>query len=686
MPLMNNNAAQGLAAWLREHKVSLALSTYRANRLIFLGRDDAEQLQVNECAFDRPMGMHLHGNSLWLVSRYQLWRFDNLLETGQRHEGADRLYLPALSHTTGDVNGHELAVGPDGTPLFVNTAFSCLATVQAGCSFAPVWQPPFITQLAAEDRCHLNGLALVDGVPTWATACGPSDTPTGWRDHRASGGVVLHIPSNRIAAAGLSMPHSPRWHQGKLWLLNAGTGELGWIDGGRFVPLCFVPGFARGLAFVGGAAVVGLSKLRAPQFSGLALEDKLQASGMPGGCCGLRIIDLASGTILHSLDLPEPMDELFDVVALPGVRQARAFGLQDEDIHCLVKLPGQTQLVTVRPKAPSGNPYQGATPALFGMPASGAVAAPAFATAAPPVPVRYQQVFQLTAQTLAPYAALTFPGLAPGSRRLAALSGELLGVSAMAGGTMVGLAIAERSAQAPGQATVCSLMVAPAWRRQGIAARLLRHLQRFVSQQGVEALALRYHTSAATPSPVEPLLARLGWPAPRTDFVLLQSSAERLTGTGWDTRFPIAAPYTLFAWADATAADLATALTLDAPPDLLPPSTAADLEPAVSLGLRWHGALVGWLIAHRVDARTVRYASVYVAPAHRGRARGLALLAEGFARQRDAGIPQAKAAIQPGNAVAWPAFERRVSDYFPVVGQARSGRVQLQGAVTPAAP
>jgi uncharacterized protein (TIGR03032 family) len=701
----DKSASNSLALWLRQHNVSLALSTYRANRLIFLGRDDSEQLQVNECLFDRPMGLEAHGNSLWMVSRYQLWRFDNVLEAGQRHEGVDRLYMPAVSHTTGDVNGHEVVIQPDGSPLFVNTAFSCLAGVQSGSSFAPVWQPPFISKLAAEDRCHLNGLALVDGTPTWATACGPSDTPTGWRDHRSGGGVVLHIPSSTIAATGLSMPHSPLWHEGKLWLLNSGTGELGWIEGGRFVPLCFVPGFARGLAFVGATAVVGLSKLRSPQFTGLALEDRLQADGIaPGGCCGLRVIDLVSGAILHSLDLPEPLDELFDVAVLPGVRQARAFGLQDDDIHCLVKLPGQAQLVTVRPKAPSGNPYQGATPGLFGVFGSGVAAAPAIGIApkAPPEPtpkaesgavpktapaaVRYQQVFQLTPQTLAPYAALTFPTLAPGSRQLAAISGELLAVSAMAGGIMVGLVIAERNPGNPAQATVCSLMVAPESRRQGIATRLLFNLQRFLARQGVQALALRYHTGAATGSPVEPMLARLGWAAPRTDFVLIQSSAEHLAGADWNKRFPIAAPYALFPWVEATVADMATAKTLGAPPELLPPSTAAGLEPAVSLGLRHNGALVGWLIAHRMDADTVRYSSLYVAPRHRSHARGLALLAEGFTRQHQAGIPQAKAAVHVGNAVSWTTFERRVREYFPVVGQARFASVQLSGAAAQAAP
>lgn len=335
---MKTFASHGLVQWLRQHQIALAFSTYRANRLVFLGRDDNDQLKLHERQFEQPMGLFAQGQSLWMAGRSQLWRFDNFLAPGQRHEGVDRLYVPTVSYTTGDIKGHELVIQADGQPLFVNTAFSCLATLRPGCSFAPVWQPPFIRQLAAEDRCHLNGVAMVEGVPTWATACGTADQPAGWRNHWVGGGVLLHIPSNQVAVTGLSMPHSPRWHQGKLWLLNAGTGELGWIEGARFVPLCSLPGFVRGLAFVGQTAVVGLSRLRALPFS-----------DQPQGSCGLRVIDLNSGAILHSLDLASPIDELFDVVVLPGVQQPRVLGLQSEDLRCLVKLPDQAPILTSLP-------------------------------------------------------------------------------------------------------------------------------------------------------------------------------------------------------------------------------------------------------------------------------------------------------------------------------------------------
>ena len=524
-PTASTPPAHPLAAWLRQHNVSLAFSTYRANRLIFVGRDDDDRLKLHERLFDRPMGLyvqhHNHGHSLWMAGRSQVWRLDNLLPDGQHHDGGDRLYVPMASFTTGEVNSHEIVLVPDtqgiDQPLFVNTAFSCLAALQPGSSFVPTWQPPFISKLTPDDRCHLNGVALVDGVPTWATACGTTDSPAGWRDARAGGGVVLHIPSNSIAATGLTMPHSPRWHAGKLWLLNSGTGQLGWIDNSRFVPLCFLPGFARGLAFVDGIsttgagsqgfAVVGLSKLRSPQFSGLPLEHVLNASGIPGGCCGLRVVDLATGNVVYSLDLPEPIDELFDVVVLPGVRRPRALGLQGEDIHCLVKLPGQQQLTTIRPKAPSGNPHQAKPPPVFGIPTP--LPAEPSALAEHNLPVRYQRVFNLTPQTLAPYAAMTSPSLAPGSQALGAITGELLAVSAMLAGTMVGMAIAER--HGADQAMLVSLMVQPDLRHRGIATRMTAELQRFLAEQGVRAVSAQYPSGTTTANTFEPLLTRLGW-------------------------------------------------------------------------------------------------------------------------------------------------------------------------------
>jgi len=108
-----------------------------------------------------------------------------------------------------------------------------------------------------------------DSKPAFVTAVSKSDTIDGWRDRRADGGVVIDVENNRVICEGLSMPHSPRWHDGKLWVLNAGTGELGYVEMpkgkakmGKFKPIAFCPGFLRGLSFHDGFAFVGLSRPR----------------------------------------------------------------------------------------------------------------------------------------------------------------------------------------------------------------------------------------------------------------------------------------------------------------------------------------------------------------------------------------------------------------------------------------
>ncbi len=262
----------------------------------------------------------------------------------------DRLYVPRVGYTTGDIDVHDLAVAADGQVIFVNTLFSCLATISERYNFDVVWRPPFITRLAAEDRCHLNGLALRDGQPRYVTLCGRSDVVDGWRDCRTDGGCVLDIITNDVLVEGLSMPHSPRWHDDRLWLLEAGAGWLGYVDSnGKFERVTFCGGYPRGLAIVDRYAVVGLSLSRhEPTFQGLPLEQELARRGAVPRC-GLLVVDLSSGEIAHWVRIEGKVHELYDVVALPGVRRPQALGFMTDN-------PAQ-RLV---PGAGSGQPLAGA--------------------------------------------------------------------------------------------------------------------------------------------------------------------------------------------------------------------------------------------------------------------------------------------------------------------------------------
>ncbi|GAB6141275.1 TIGR03032 family protein [Methylosoma difficile] len=339
-PPLEITTSRQLLAWLAEQKLSLAFTTYQIGKLFFLGLSSKGELSVFERSFNRCMGLCTTDNGLWMSSLYQVWRFENLFSEGQTQDSFDRLYLPQVGYTTGDLDIHDIAVDADGKLVFVNTLFGCLATLSDTHSFKPLWQPPFLSKLAAEDRCHLNGLAMKDGRPAYVTAVSQSDVADGWRDHRQHGGIVIDVNSNDIIANGLSMPHSPRWYQGKLWLLNSGTGDFGYIDPdtGHFQTVAFCPGYMRGLSFHGDFALIGISKPRDNKtFTGLALDDNLKKRQAEPRC-GIQVVDLRSGDIVHWLRIEGMVDELYDVVALPGIRRPMALGFKTDEIRRVLSI------------------------------------------------------------------------------------------------------------------------------------------------------------------------------------------------------------------------------------------------------------------------------------------------------------------------------------------------------------
>jgi uncharacterized protein (TIGR03032 family) len=339
-PPLEIRASRHFLSWLAEAGLSLAFTTYQTNRLFLVGLKSDTRLSVFERHFDRPMGLCATPERLWMSTRWQLWRLDDALPPGERHQGFDRLYVPRQAHTTGDLDVHDIAVAADGRVIFVNTAYSCLAMPSERYSFAPLWQPPFVSRLAPEDRCHLNGLALANGRPAFVTAVSRSDVAAGWRERRHEGGCLIDVASGEIVLGDLSMPHSPRLHGDRLWLLNSGTGELGWADceRGRFEPVAFCPGFLRGLAFAGDFAVVGLSKPRQDRtFTGLALDASLREKDAEARC-GLWVIDTKSGVVAHWLELEGVVAELYDVQVLPGVRRPTALGFKSDEIRRLITI------------------------------------------------------------------------------------------------------------------------------------------------------------------------------------------------------------------------------------------------------------------------------------------------------------------------------------------------------------
>lgn len=332
--------------WLAATGGSLAFTTYQAGKLFLLGSSSEGRLSVFERSFARCMGLGVGngGRTLALATQFEVHRFDNVLPPGQvSADGYDAVYAPHAAWVTGALDAHDVGFDADERPLFVNTLFSCIAAVSDGHSFKPVWKPPFISRLAAEDRCHLNGMAMEGGKPRYATAVSRSDAADGWRDRRRDGGVVVDVESGEIVVEGLSMPHSPRLHDGRLWLLNSGTGQLGFVDEAqsRFEPVAFCPGYARGLTFAAGHAIVGLSQARENRtFSGLALDDELSKRDVEARC-GLAIVDLSTGDMTSWVRIEGVVRELYDVAFLPGVRRPSAIGFKSDEIRHVISIDDQ---------------------------------------------------------------------------------------------------------------------------------------------------------------------------------------------------------------------------------------------------------------------------------------------------------------------------------------------------------
>lgn len=346
--------SEGFAALLEQFGIALLVTTYQAGKLMAVRARGGRVSRLLR-TFERPMGLALHRDQVALGTRNAIWFLRNASDIAPQlapNNTHDACFLPRQCHVTGDISGHEMswaqasestATGVTASVLpelwVVNTRFSCLCTLHPDYSFVPRWRPAFITELAAEDRCHLNGLATVDGKPGYVTALGQSNEGGGWRSRKADGGVLIDVPSGEIVAHGFAMPHSPRWHAGKLWVLNSGEGELQVVDPktGQRDTVARLPGYTRGLAFHGHHAFVGLSKIREKaEFGGMPIETSVQSLQ-----CGIWVVDLQSGAAAEFMAFEAGCEEVFAVEVLPGIRWPAIIGFKQDTINGVFVVPPQ---------------------------------------------------------------------------------------------------------------------------------------------------------------------------------------------------------------------------------------------------------------------------------------------------------------------------------------------------------
>jgi uncharacterized protein (TIGR03032 family) len=366
-PPIQCQASDGFQHWLSQQGGAIALTTYQSGKLALIGWN-GQQMTLLLRAFQKPMGIAVQGQRLALATPHQVWQFANAAELAphylaQQPGRYDALYLPRVAHYTGDLNSHE--VGYVGDEVWVvNTRFSCLSSLSADFSFVPRWQPPFISELTPDDRCHLNGMAIAPHspdsstpappVPIFATALGETDTPGGWRTHKATGGVVIDVTNNTVIARGLAMPHSPRWTGSELLVLNSGAGELWRIDPttGDHTVISVLPGFLRGLSCVGRTAIIGLSQIREQHiFGGLPLETRFSDR-----ICGVALVNLDTGDCIGTFEFTSQCQEIGDVAFIPHITRPNILSIDKPVTQEAFTAPDFAYWLRSSPSQPATHP------------------------------------------------------------------------------------------------------------------------------------------------------------------------------------------------------------------------------------------------------------------------------------------------------------------------------------------
>jgi uncharacterized protein (TIGR03032 family) len=326
-------------ALLEQLGCSLIISNYQSSTVMtFSALGDGRPVQMF-APFPAAMGLALDGDRLAIGTKNEVLVLSNIRKLAPSFPKYPNLFdgyfVPRIRYTVGESAMHDMVFeGRD--ILAVNTNYSCICRIDGFHSFVPVWQPPFISAVRPGDRCHLNGMALEDGEIRYATALGTSDEPRGWNAGRLTGGVLMEVPSGRILADGLCMPHSPRIINGKLYLTEAGTGTLVEIDRatGARRPIVTLPGFARGLAEHGGYLFIGLSLVRGKHpFDGLPVAQDGEL------ICGVVAVEIATGKIVGTLRYTGGCTEIHDIQVMAGTRLLGICGYDTDTSRLAIDLP-----------------------------------------------------------------------------------------------------------------------------------------------------------------------------------------------------------------------------------------------------------------------------------------------------------------------------------------------------------
>ena len=192
-----------------------------------------------------------------------------------------------------------------------------------------------------------------------------------------------------------------------------------------------------------------------------------------------------------------------------------------------------------------------------------------------------------------------------------------LACRALAGETMAGLVLAQRTGADPASAELLSVFVAPEFRGRGIATRLLGCLEEAAAAAGVTELSGAYMTGKPTIAALERVFAKREFTPPELRMIVLKFTPEEARECDWYKKARMPPGASIFPWAELRPDEREEIRRSQAErqwihPELEPWRCDQQFDEVSSVGMRKDGAVVGWVINHRPARGLVTFTTSFM--------------------------------------------------------------------------
>lgn len=237
------------------------------------------------------------------------------------------------------------------------------------------------------------------------------------------------------------------------------------------------------------------------------------------------------------------------------------------------------------------------------------------------------------------FSGFTFPRFAPLLGRVGRGEG-ILAMGLEIDRRPVGLALSK--APGPGAAELLSLWVEPDLRGMGHGTRLLKAWEDCAASKNFCDLKTIYRTTLPMHQAFERVLEKCDWSPPVLRMLVMEAEFDEIVQSPFmQSPPPLDPDFEILPWHEVGADEIER---LGAPGqfsvEVWPLNFGPDYHRETSLGVRWRGELVGWVVNHPISPEKLRFTTSFLRQDLQRRGRFAAVQAESVWRMKDTPMHQ----------------------------------------------